>query len=295
MGRKIVLDAPFTGAGASFPKIYDDRILTPGSLMLLDMSHSAGGAGTSGAPTHGLAVPNIAATLGLAATGQTGYWGMSWSNGPAAFGASDLVERTAKGGVHGIYGQSVNTNRGLVLTSGSGTHAAKAHIAANPNNDLYVSVWGRTTRPTILAGNVAPQAISAIAPSSGTGAYYLTTLETLRAGGTPPSALTNDGVAGNLAGNWRRSLRTDAWVGAATPEGAFFIDPVVFGCAGAWGGFNTGKAPSWIFYRYYLEDLTLSGRTFVQVDAIDKALYAEAFGVGGKFANDTFTDPATKP
>jgi len=39
----------------------------------------------------------------------------------------------------------------------------------------------------------------------------------------------------------------------------------------------------------YLEDLTVSGRTYADVDALDNALYTEAFGAGGAYSGDTYT------
>jgi hypothetical protein len=53
---------------------------------------------------------------------------------------------------------------------------------------------------------------------------------------------------------------------------------------------------SWAFYRAYIEDLTLSGRTWAEVNAIDYALYQAAFGTDGRFEGDTtFTAPSTIP
>ncbi|MCB4842518.1 hypothetical protein LHV18_18025, partial [Providencia rettgeri] len=51
--------------------------------------------------------------------------------------------------------------------------------------------------------------------------------------------------------------------------------------------------PAWIFYRAYIEDLTVSGRTWDEVNAIDKAMYEkEVISVGGRYFGDTFTAPA---
>ncbi|MDQ0731137.1 hypothetical protein QFZ57_001931 [Arthrobacter sp. B1I2] len=36
----------------------------------------------------------------------------------------------------------------------------------------------------------------------------------------------------------------------------------------------------------------MSGRSYAQLEALDAALYAEAFGVGGRYYGDSFTDPA---
>lgn len=55
----------------------------------------------------------------------------------------------------------------------------------------------------------------------------------------------------------------------------------------------TSGNPSWILYRIYIEDLSLSGRTYEQVKAIDDAEFAKAFAAGGKFFDDTWNDPAT--
>jgi len=41
--------------------------------------------------------------------------------------------------------------------------------------------------------------------------------------------------------------------------------------------------------------MTVSGRTYAEVEAIDYALYQAAFGPGGKFADDTYTNPSTIP
>jgi hypothetical protein len=64
-----------------------------------------------------------------------------------------------------------------------------------------------------------------------------------------------------------------------------------------WGALNaystamggSTAAPSFILYRFYLEDLTVSGRSYAEVDAIDYALWQTDFGAGGRFAGDTFT------
>jgi hypothetical protein len=56
---------------------------------------------------------------------------------------------------------------------------------------------------------------------------------------------------------------------------------------------STDGSESRIFYGFYLEDLTVSGRTYQDVDALDLQAYNIAFGTGGRYYNDTYTDPAT--
>jgi len=59
---------------------------------------------------------------------------------------------------------------------------------------------------------------------------------------------------------------------------------------------NKDKAGSKIVYRVYVEDLTVSGRTYAQLDALDFAAYTrEVLTTGGRYYGDTFTDPTTIP
>ena len=52
--------------------------------------------------------------------------------------------------------------------------------------------------------------------------------------------------------------------------------------------------PSRAVYRMYIEDLTVSGRTYAQVDAIDYAQFTkDVLTVGGRYYGDTYTDPTT--
>lgn len=53
------------------------------------------------------------------------------------------------------------------------------------------------------------------------------------------------------------------------------------------------SSPSYVLYRVYIEDLSLSGRTYEQVKSIDDAEHAKAFGIGGRFHGDTWSNPAT--
>ena len=50
---------------------------------------------------------------------------------------------------------------------------------------------------------------------------------------------------------------------------------------------------SFILYRFYVEDLTISGRTFDDVSKIDTELHRKAFSEGGCFYNDVYTNPTT--
>ncbi len=63
--------------------------------------------------------------------------------------------------------------------------------------------------------------------------------------------------------------------------------------AGADAAYNGHS--SRVYYRFYLEDLTISGRTYAQVEALDKAVFDAAFAAGGRYNGDTWTSPTTLP
>lgn len=103
-----------------------------------------------------------------------------------------------------------------------------------------------------------------------------------------PGDNTNGSFTGGLAGGgftWGSSM-TVSGIGATGATGTAIIDPSSTSS-------NINKSGSWIFYRAYIEDLTVSGRTHAQVYAIDSALFNAAFSVGGRYYNDSFTDPAS--
>lgn len=51
---------------------------------------------------------------------------------------------------------------------------------------------------------------------------------------------------------------------------------------------------AFLFYRAYIEDLTVSGRSYAAVDALDYAEYTkQVTTAGGRYYADTYTDPAT--
>lgn len=59
---------------------------------------------------------------------------------------------------------------------------------------------------------------------------------------------------------------------------------------------NYQSCGSQVVYRFYIEDLTASGRTYAQVRDLDYALYQrEVLTAGGRYYGDTHTDPTTIP
>lgn len=282
-GQMTVLDVEFTDT--TLPKIHNDFILSDGSLYLFDMAHSRGR--LSSVPVGGSVIPNVAATeaasiLGVAANTLNGSFVTQAQAADAKF------ELSGKGGIHGIYSQVNNVATGRGAYVGLPT-AIINYLIANKTHQFYISAWVRRTRAALAA---PLNGVGMPWLDLGAGGDYLA-----RAGGADAvfkiSANSKVLPAGGLNSKANRyvAISGNARSGdtVTTPRGAML-----------WGGILTADsfanvAPSDLFYRTYMEDLTVSGRTYAQVEAIDKAMWDKAFAVGGKFYGDTFTDPATLP
>lgn len=267
-----------------------DKLLTAGSILLVDPAHSTS-PWPAGVPASAAGLPNIAwqRAKAVIGSGDAGTLGVFFDDAHQA--ADALFERTAKGGLHGIYSQvnNGNINRGAALRA---QPALRSYIYTNRAHRFYLSVWNRRTRLANIAGGAQPRvAHISSTVSGGNRMICFDTSETFGNGKTG----SREGIPRNTLGVQMRGA-----------DGAgFTVDPTSDADTAvilqSWGNYAPGgtawenKAPSDIFYRAYIEDLTVSGRTFAQVDAIDFALWQAAFAAGGRYFGDTFTDPATFP
>ena len=280
----------------SAPKIITrDKIESNGSLFLFDGNHPFGA--FAGLPAQNAAIPNVLANkaaallgvpesaVGLVAAGVTvnsAYW---------------KSERTAKGGVHGIITQAggqVGSPRYLIRA----TVAIRDYVVANPAHKYYVSIWSRVTRQSLKPSSQSPMHF--IGASTANGLFnFESGLPSPLSGATvlgrKPDPLVGDLPAQPLAVPYNRfgSIAVQGFTGSGVLANSNIS--MIVGTADAWEGGTVNQAPSRIIYRGYMEDLTASGRDYAEVEAIDYAMFKEAFGVGGKFYGDTYTNPATLP
>lgn len=288
MGRKIILPGvSFTDN--SLPKILEyDQIEAPGSIFLFEPAHSMGL--VTGVPGGNASVPNI---MWAKAAALIGSGTQSSLAGTVADRSADsalwLVERTTKGGIHGI-----STQAGAQVAQGAWVgrfpDAIRDYIRANlPAHTFYFSSWRKITRPGLFSN--APQSHYHLANNTNdflfhsASGVFVPTANSLNS----PALYDKDIAAGT---NKFMAGAVSAVTGA--PAAAIPVDFGV-GTFDAWSGANFNKAPSFVIYRVYCEDLTVSGRSFATVSALDKALFDAAFGVGGRYENDAYTDPATRP
>lgn len=276
-GQKIVLSG-VTFTDTTLPVLRADGILSAGSLALMDLSHSQGM--VSGVPANGALIPNIAYAEAAAILGGGTASTLSTTFVNNAQSVDALFERTLKLGLQGIYSQVNQTTngRGAQLNLAA---PIRDYIIANKTHRFYISVWARRTRAAIGDQRFM---------EFGNGGSYLGFMS--RSAITSKVAGPSNQIGGlNTVAN--RFVAMQAQAGSAdtvsTPAASF-----VFGNIGS-GTALQNQCASDIFYRAYCEDLTVSGRTYAQVEAIDQALWTAAFAAGGRFNGDTYTEPSTFP
>lgn len=284
-GLKLVLPMSFTDTSLPvLPTV--DPIETHGSLFLYEPMHPADPwpAGIPGTAPNLLA--EIAAdVLGVSPNTLTG----TTANG---FGSTTrgVVERSGKGGVHVIVSptqiNAANQRWGLGTSS-----AIKAYMKANMSNSFYLSRWGRITRADTNVAAIHPDSIFS---TNGKFAVGFAAAGQSLAG----TNLVGSDPAPNVVGPEFRSMAASPAVGFNTDSDTQPAEsnsaPFIAGQRGGTTNF-TGHG-SRIFYRAYMEDLTVSGRTYAEVRALDYELYTKhVLTAGGRYYGDTFTDPATVP
>lgn len=292
------LTIPRPSLDLSAPKLYDDALMSKGSLVLLEPSKSLD---AKRLPEVGNLLTNLASSTAEKITGLSGtkldYTFYSERN----FEATDhIIERSTKGGLHvGVQQDGTTTAQNGATWGLMSDESLSAYMGKYPNHVYYTSLWSRPTRMSKKAPNGVNQQLVYIAgPNESAGIMYANTLL---------AAVVNESETGSNAPAPVSSV--PRFVGrTAIPvevgkdhyiDYAFDIrdwtapvSRVVNRIRWQEGSATSGGGQSWILYRYYIEDLTVSGRTYNEVSTIDKRLYAKAFGVGGQYANDKYSSVA---
>lgn len=205
--------------------------------------------------------------------------------------ASGITEITTKKGIHVINSQTVSAqDQGFMISLAD---LIKNYIVANSTHKYFMSVWGLTTRVTLDSTNQYSQAgISSISPNS---TQLMTFLGALHAPGSasPFTLGTRVSQSYSVLGKYIKNQAVTGFSGGTAPTVGNLLAYLQIGSKDPYKSFDVNKAASGIIYKWYIEDLTVSGRSYADVDAIDNALYTTAFAAGGRYYGDTYTDPAT--
>lgn len=290
MGKKIVLTGVNFG-DTTLPVLPTyDPIESTGSLFLFDPSN---GYGTfSGVPVSGSIVPNVVAPIAAAATGlsKSLVTGRVVTTGNVT--GKFQIERSSKLGVHGMSTQGGSQTAPAYWSLK--LHASlKDYLEANIlTHQFYVSSWIRLTRKAIT--NSAIQSVLHWTQNTSNYAYHTSSGVPTTTPNTNKASNINT-VTSDLASAGLIQLAVTGWTGDQqyiTNDTEAYQPAFAIGAVDAWAGSNYNKCDSHILYRAYIEDLTVSGRSYADVAALDLSLFNTAFGAGGRFASDTYSDPA---
>lgn len=265
------LDFRITGANITdpkFPVLRDEEELTPGSLMLIDMTHSLNAAGV---PVNGGTVYNVAWREAAAILGSGDASSLSMGFVNTFTSAEGVFERTSKGALHGVVSRTAqNSHTSWIVMP----EAIKARLVANPTREMALFVSGQVTR---VANNNANMVDIEIANNVSAAVNYL----------------INASFANSL-GLQHLSFDIAAWTG--TPNATVASNIAAAACWGnapAYNGLNPNDGRSYVLYRWHLIDVALSGKTYAQLAADNVTIRNKLFGAGGRYYGDTWTSPDT--
>lgn len=264
---------------ASIPKIpLVDGLESSGSLLLVEPGHSSNP--WYQMPVTRAEVPNLLRSTADKVTGKkTANPVLTW----AATDGKARVVRTRRGGVH-IANNTAAAGYNDCLFNVDMPNDVADYIAANYTHRYFASVWMHTTAPmdaslpkdTLAVLNMQTETVFGIQFNNSIGARYGLNVRT-------PFNFAE------AVGPYRLNAEMSGLKDMA-PKVAPFMKQSVFqgGNRMLPGVSNAGKTGSYVFYRTYLEDLTVSGRSYAQLEALDAALYAQAFGPGGRYYGDSY-------
>ena len=250
----------------------------PGTLLLIEPARSPEFVGV---PASGAVIPDRSGWL--AGAGAS----LVYANMTAGVG---LIERTTKGAIHVI---KTLTNQfahaGIIPNA-----AVVQYMLDNIDHEFYIGIgndahfgFSFSTTPGTSQLLVAAMADANTYPSTsalkGAKKYPMSSM-------VSPAAPSEVFAAAGVKGYTGAVTKSAAEIVAGRLASLFSV--------GSSGPFNSGNvgAASKIFDRAIIEDVTVSGRNFAALSAMDYSFFeAEVLTPGGRYYGDTFTAPSTIP
>ena len=287
----------------SMKTILGDDILSKGSLVLLDPTHPLR-QWEVGVPLSGTRLPNLADIT--ASRLVQGEFRPTFKIENSMVDGS-FIERTQKGGLHaGISsGQTRFSGTNIVIPD-----PILAYMLANQTHEFYFSIWSYVTQPTegvstaesqmhIYRGlnNPYPRGGVVTLPAQGSWSRPTGPNQTGRFVNNPNTVGPRfNNIAGFISGskNEAGDLLTMSDFALSQQKNLVSMGPA--NTESLYTATNAGgkRLQSWSMYRVYIEDLTVSQRSYASVHAIDIALYNKEMVIdGGRYKNDSWrADPA---
>lgn len=259
-------------------------LLTNGSLIFLDAKNVNNATNFGDFNVENLAFNNA---LQLIPNGNNNTLNLILTGNP---GGNVLTELTSKNGFHGIY----------TGTNGSGERKfepqsdLKTYLNNNANHDFFMSLSHRITRPIGESGTSTNATYSGLTKKDYACLWAFDAIQDLPPNGNALrknfEKVGND-TSVNLV---YRSMQVGGgvyttWIPFADGFEHFPIWKV--GDNSNWEVDKSKRRPCHILYQFYLEDLTVSGRTFEEVNNIMKTRHNKIHSEGGKYFGDTWTNP----
>ncbi|EMH4132618.1 hypothetical protein FBF90_15580 [Serratia marcescens] len=297
-GLKIVL--PMTFTDSSLPVLSNDAILSKGSLLLIDPTHPLE-TWPTGVPADNVTLPNIAAEFASKL--------ISGNIGPTLVtmaGMNGGIERTTKGGLYALVDAVQTVQSGINMVA---PISIIEYMVANQSHEFYVSMWSHVTKPSNVTATAEVQGHIHRSYNYGETSYPRGGVFSL---GTVSSRIEpRDGNRSGYFADNINAIGSRLMAVSGVPNAKSSVaDPVMrasdytaehyralvsMGPANAESKYSAvdqaKQLQSWVFYRLYIEDLTVSGRTFDSVREIDLRLYnTELNSSGGRYHGDTWND-----
>lgn len=295
MALVLTVDTTFNNPDAPYIPKYDPIESRAGSMFLWD----AGLNPLSAVPAVDGIIPNLLNEY-TPATGNALIL-KKGTFGNAVHDAYIRRELTSKCGIHFVVSQNYSGDTYATISNALAANPAlqtalrNKIIGANPN--LFVSMWTRLTRNAPSDSSVAIASYVSSTSSKNDYAFYKET-RNLNFQVSPASIATShlnkSDIDASAVGQPNKHIMNLKGYSGAGVLADTVARMLMVGYEAPWvGNQSINKSPSFAVYRIYIEDLTLSGRTYAQVKAIDDAEFAKAFAVGGRFHGDTWSNPAT--
>jgi hypothetical protein len=274
----------------TLPRYYPaSPLLNKGSLVYMKPSSPL--SGISVFPGHGTVIRNlawdIAKTIIPAATESSLQ---STVVSTLLGGTASIAELTTKKGIHVIISKVNDVQAGndfLIKHSDD----IKNHLV-DSGHDFFISMIYKKTRiaDTAISGDLYLM-------QNTVNFSFLFQRDDLSPGAASPSRYLGslNSLNTNVVGNQIRALGYKGFSGSIPSDRSLLSFANKIGSGGAYASFELNKTASLIIYETYVEDLTISGRTFAQASAAMQAYYNAAFASGGIYFGDSHTDPATLP
>lgn len=258
----------------------DNRVATTGALLYVDPTHPA-----NPMPAGVSVVPNLVAQIAAKTIGSTNidHTRIGVRN---TFGVGEgVVERTAKGGIYiaSSRTQDVVDHVYQLLMDPE----TKAWILANKQHMFYFTLSIRVLRPGSTGQNTHIFRLGQNSTAFAIAAQEGSSVPSTSVSGVPQPNRTTAAAPGLMRISAAGRGQDDSRPVNITSLVDWFIS------GGPLTAAALHKAADFIFYGSYVEDLTVSGRSFAEVEAQFGAQHAQLHGTGGRFAGDTWRDPAT--